>query len=164
MHSVVIYAITVSVVVVVVGDAHEVVEHPGGGVVGLDGGLHQQGAAQHVCHVAIKSLDVFGGVGQAHVVLVGVGVDQAGVELDELGVHRVVHAGGISFVVGAGTFECSLLVEIVQGDVIGIVGAAAGEVDIVILPDACLEDFLEPVGVGIVLEMIFSGGAVELVA
>ena len=42
-------------------------------------------------------------------------------------------------------------------------GAATGEIHIVILTDTCFEYFFKPVGIGVVLEMIFSGGTVQLV-
>ncbi len=42
-------------------------------------------------------------------------------------------------------------------------GTATGEVHIVILTDTCFEHFFKPVGIGVILEMIFSGGTVQLV-
>ena len=113
MHGVVVNAIAVSVIIVVVGDSYQVVKYPCRRVVCLDGGLHQQGAAQHVGYVAIQTLNVFGSIRQAHVILVGVRVNKAGLELYELGVHSVVDTRSVTFVVRTGTFESPFLVEIV---------------------------------------------------
>ena len=113
MHGIVVYAIAVSIIIEVVGDSHQVIKYPCRRIVCLDGGLHQQGATQHVGYVAIQTLNVFGSIRQAHVVLVGVRVDKAGLELYELGVHGVVDTRSVTFVVRTGTFESSFLVEIV---------------------------------------------------
>ena len=84
------------------------------------------------------------------------GVDERGAELDELRVHRVVHAGGEALVVRTGALERTLLVEVVQTDVVGVVGTATAQVDVVILANAGLEHLVEPVGVRAVHEVVLA--------
>ena len=43
-------------------------------------------------------------------------------------------------------------------------GTTSGEVHIVVLTDTRFEYFVKPVGVGVILEMVFSGLAVKLVS
>ena len=72
MDGVVIHAIAVGIVLIGAGRTNNVVEYPCAVVVGLDGRLHVQHAAQHVTQVSIKTLHIFTGVRHGHVVLVGV--------------------------------------------------------------------------------------------
>ena len=59
MDGVVVHTISISIVFEAAGRTYLVVEHPSVVVISLDGGLHEQGAAQHVGHVAIESLHIF---------------------------------------------------------------------------------------------------------
>ena len=83
-------------------------------------------------------------------------VHEAGAELDELRIHCIIHASSETLVVRTGTLKGSLLVEVVQTDVISVVGTAATEVHIVILADTRLEHLVEPVGVCAVHEVILA--------
>ena len=154
MDGVVIHTISISIVVIVAGRAHFVVEHPCRLIISLDGRLHEQCTAEHVGHVAIKALHILRSVGDSHVVLVGVRVDKAGAELDELGLHGIVHTHGEALEVRTGTFQSSFLVEVVETHIISIMCATTTEVHIVVLADTCLEHFIEPVSIGTVLEVI----------
>ena len=62
MHGIVVYAIAVSVIIKVVGDSHQVIKYPCRRIICLNGGLHHQGAAQHIGYVAIQTLNVFGSI------------------------------------------------------------------------------------------------------
>ncbi len=104
-------------------------------------------------------MNVFAGVGEGHVVLVGVAVDDACLELDKLSVEVVVYTSCETRKVWTCTFYGTFLLEVVEGNVVSIIFAAAAEVDVVVLADACFEDFVEPVGVGVVHELV---GAVIL--
>ena len=62
MYSIIVNAITVRVIVEVVGNTYQIVKYPGRVVIGFDGGLHQQSTTQHVGYVAIQTLNVLGSV------------------------------------------------------------------------------------------------------
>ena len=66
-------------------------------------------------------------------------VDKAGAELDELHVHRVVHACRVTLKVRTCALERTFLVIVVQTDVIGVVGTATAQIHAVVLADTCLE-------------------------
>ena len=82
-------------------------------------------------------------------------IDKTGAELHELDVHGVVHAGRVTLEIRTGTLKGSLLLIVVKTDIIGIVDTATTEVHTVVLTNARLEGFTEPVGVGIVHKMVF---------
>ena len=157
MNRIVVDAIAVGIVVPVLSSSHLVIKPPGGIVVSLDGWLHGQRTAQYVpTRHAVQALNVLLGIGDTHTILTGVRVDETGAELDELSFHRIVYTGCETLVVRSGTLEGSFLLEIVQTHIISIIGTAATQVDVVVLTDTCLKHLLEPVGVGIVLEMILA--------
>ena len=83
-------------------------------------------------------------------------IDKTGLEFDELGIHRIVHTCRVALIVGTGALYGSLLIEVVESYIIGIVCTTATEVDIVVLPDTCLEDLVEPVGISAILEMVLT--------
>lgn len=83
-------------------------------------------------------------------------VDNAGAEFDELSVEGVVHMRRIALKVRSCTFDDTLLLEEVKGYIIGVVRTATREVDIVVLTDTGLEDLVEPVGIGIVHEVVLA--------
>ena len=83
-------------------------------------------------------------------------IDEACAELDELCVHGVVHTCCEALVVRTCTLEGSLLVEVVEADVISIVGTATAQVHVVVLADTRLEHFVEPVGVRTVHEVVLA--------
>ena len=89
-------------------------------------------------------------------------VHEAGAELDELHVHRVVHAGRITLKVRTCALERSFLIEIVKTDIIGIVGTATAQVHAVVLTDTCLEGLVEPVGVRVVAEVVVAVAALAV--
>ncbi len=68
---------------------------------------------------------VLGGVGERHVVLRAVAIEDACLELDELDVHVVVDASCEAVVVGAGSLHSAVLLEVVECYVVGVVLAAA---------------------------------------
>ena len=70
VYAVIVYTITIGIVVIVVGCAHLVVEHPCRLVVSLDCRLHKQCASQHVVQSAIQTLKICVGVRQTHIVLI----------------------------------------------------------------------------------------------
>ena len=156
MYQVVVNAITVGIVVVATGRTYLVVENPSRRIVCLDRRLHKQCTTQHVGHVAVKPLYILRGIGQCHVVLLGMRINNTCLELDELGVHRVVHTCRVALIVRTGTLYGSLLIEVVERYIIGVVSATTTEVDIMVLTDTGLEDFVEPVGIGRILEMVLA--------
>ena len=147
VYAVVVCAESVCVVAVVRGCADDAVKEPCGGVVSLYGWRHEQCCGHDGVLGTVQALHVFIGVGGRHVVLVGVRVNHAGAEFHELDVKGVVHADGETVEVRACTHKGSLLGEVVQTHVEGAVLTATGEIHVVILTDAGLEHFLEPVGV-----------------
>ena len=154
MNVIIINTITISVVLPVVGSAHFVVQTPCRLVVGLDGGLHGQSTQQHVGQIAVEALDILIGVRDGHVVLIRVRIDNAGAELDELGVHCVVHAGGETLVVRTCALKRTFLLVVVETYIISIVSTTTAEVHIMVLANTRLEHFGKPVGVGIVHKVI----------
>ena len=82
------------------------------------------------------------------------GVDERGAELDELGLHRVVHTGGETLVVRTGALERTLLVEVVEAYIISIMGTTTAQVHVVVLADTSLEHLVKPVGVGSVDKVV----------
>ena len=81
-------------------------------------------------------------------------IHEAGAELDELRVHRVVHAGGETLVVRTCALERTVLLVVVQTDIIGIVLTATAQVHVVVLADTRLKHLVKPVGIRAVLELI----------
>ena len=81
-------------------------------------------------------------------------VDHTCAELDELGLHCVVHTCGIALVVRTCTLKCTLLVEVVERHIICALCTTAAKGYVVVLADTRLEHFLKPVGIGIVLEVV----------
>ena len=156
MHQIVVHTIAISIIVVATGRTDFVVEYPSRRIVSLDGRLHKQCTTKHVGYIAIKSLHILRGIGNGHVVLLGMRINDAGLELDELGVHRVVHTCRVALIVRTGTLDGSLLIEVVERYIIGVVSAATTEVDIMVLTDTGLEDFIEPIGIGSILEMVLA--------
>ena len=156
MDRVIIHTIAIGIVTITAGTAHLVVEHPGRTVVGLDGRLHIQHTAKHITQVTVKALNILIGIRHSEVVLIGVRIHETGTELNELNVHGIVHTGRITLKIRTGTLKGSLLVIIVKTDIIGIVHTATTEIHTVVLTDTRLKGFTEPVGIGIVLEMIES--------
>ena len=164
VNGIIVNTVSISVITVVAGRAHLVVKHPCRWVVGLDGGLYGECAQQKVRQVSIQTLYILVGVRDGHVVLIRVRIDKTCAELHELRVHCVVHAGGEALVVRPCTFQRTLLVVVVETNIISIVRATTTEVHVVVLTDTRLEDLLEPVGVGVVHEMIVSIGAQAVAA
>ena len=143
------------VVVVVVGCAGVVVvEAPGALIVGLDGRREEEGGAEDWVLRAVEALDVLGGVGECHVVLCAVAIEYACLELDELDVHVVVDASCEAVVVRASSFHSAVLLEVVEGYVVGVVFAAAAHGDVVVHAEAGLEDLIKPVGVDLAEEVV----------
>ena len=122
---------------------------------GLDSGLHVQHTTKHITQVTIESLDILIGIRNSKVILIGMRIDKTGAELHELDVHGVVHAGRVTLEIRTGTLKGSLLLIVVKTDIIGIVDTATTEVHTVVLTNARLEGFTEPIGVGIVHKMVF---------
>ena len=164
MYSIIVNSISVCVIIETVSDSHLTVEHPCIRVVCLDGRLHQQGRTQHVANVTIQTLYIFGSIRQCHIVLVRMRIYNAGLELDELGIHRIVHTCSETFEVRTGTFQRSLLAIVVQTYIIGIMGTASRKVYIMVLTNTCLEYFIKPVCIRIIHEMIFSGCTIKHIA
>ena len=164
MDGIIVDTVSVSIIVEAAGVTHLVVEHPCRLVVSLDGGLHQQRTTQHVGHVAIQTLHVLRGIRQTHTVLAGVRIDEARTELDELGLHRVVHTCGETLVVRTCALQRTSLLEVVEANVIRIVSTATAEVDVVVLAHTGLEHLVEPVGVSAVHELILAGLGVQRIA
>ena len=81
-------------------------------------------------------------------------IDNARAELDELGLHRVVHTGGETLVVRTCALQCSLLVVVVQTYIISIMGTTTAQVHVVVLADTSLEHLVKPVGVGSVDKVV----------
>ena len=156
MDRVIIHTIAIGIVTITAGTAHLVVEYPGRTVVGLDGRLHIQHTAKHVTQVTVKALNILIGIRHSEVVLIGVRIHKTGTELNELNVHGIVHTGRITLKIRTGTLKGSLLVIVVKTDIIGVVHTATTEIHTVVLTDTRLKGFTEPVGIGIVLEMVES--------
>ena len=154
MNGIIVHTIAISVVLVSTGRTNHVIEHPCRGVVSLDGGLHIQHTAEHVTQVTIQTLNILVGVGYSQVVLIGVRVHQTGAELHELDVHGVVHTSSVTLEVRTCAFQGTLLLEVVETYIIGIINTTTAQVNTVVLTDTCLEGLIEPVGVRIVAEMI----------
>ena len=83
-------------------------------------------------------------------------IDETGTELDELGLHRVVHTSRKALIVWTGTFQRTLLLEIVKTYIISIVCTTAAKIHVVVLTDTRLEHFFEPIGIRIVHEVVFT--------
>ena len=164
VNGIVVNAVAVSVITIVAGKTHLVVEHPCRWVVGLDSRLHQQCAAEHVGDIAIESLYILRCIRETHIVLIGVRINNTCAELHELGVHGVVYTCSVTGIVRTCTFECTLLLEIVESHVVCTVGTTTTEVYVVVLTGTGLEHLLKPVGVGVVLELILACGSVEAVS
>ena len=81
-------------------------------------------------------------------------IGQTGTELDKLRVERVVYTCCITLIVRTGTFNDTFLIVIVESYIISIVGTATREIYVVVHTCTCLEDLIEPIGVGIVKEVI----------
>ena len=119
VYSLVVNAVAVCVVGIIGGVAVNAVQYPSAFVHILDCGLHHKDGGHKVALVAAKTLDVLVAVGDRHIVLVGVGIDNAGFEFEELDVHRVVGADGVTLVIGTRAFHNALLVEEIDADVVG---------------------------------------------
>ena len=156
MNGIIVNAIAVSIVVIAAGRAYLVVKHPSGRVVSLNGRLHQQCSTQHVGDIAIQTLNILRGVRKTHTVLVAVRINQRRTEVDELGLHRVINTCRKALVVRTCTLQRTFLLEVVETDVISAGGTTAAQIDIVVLAGTCLENFVEPVGVCTVLEMVLT--------
>ena len=91
-------------------------------------------------------------------------VNETCAELDELCVHGVVHACSVTLVVRSCSLKRTLLIEVVERDVVCAVGTTAAEIHVVVLACTSLEHFLEPVGVGIVHKLILACCGVKRVA
>ena len=153
MHVGVVNTISISIVAIVGGCRHPVVQHPRRWVVSPDGRLHQQRATQHVGHVAIHTLHIVTHT-KTKTVLAGVRIVEAGTELNELRFHCIVDACCETLVVRTRTLQRTLLLEVVQTDIISIVSTATTQVDVVILTDTRLEHLIHPVRIGIVLKVV----------
>ena len=81
-------------------------------------------------------------------------INDTGAELDELSIHSIVHACGITSEVRTGTLDGSFLVVVVKTHIIGIVCTTTAEVHVMVLADSRLERLLEPIGVRIIAEVI----------
>ena len=83
-------------------------------------------------------------------------VNSTGAELDELSVHGVVNTGCVTGEVWTSAFYGSFLLEIVETNIVSVVTASTAEVYIMILANTCLEHFLEPIGIGVIHELVGS--------
>ena len=156
MNGIIVNAIAVSIVVIAAGRAYLVVKHPSGGVVSLNGWLHQQCSTQYVGDVTIQTLNILRGVRKAHTVLIAVRIDQRSTEVDELGLHRVINASSETLVVGTCTLKRTFLLEVVETDVISTGGTTAAQIDIVVLTCTSLKDLVKPIGIRIILEVVLA--------
>ena len=154
MYGIIIDTVAVCVIVETAGRTYLVVKHPCRRVVCLDSRLHEKRTAQHIGHITIETLHILRGIAKTHTVLVGVRIDETGAELDELRIHRVVHAGSETLIVWTGTFQGTFLLEIVESYIIGAIGTTTAEVQVMVLADTRLEHFVEPVGIGIIPESV----------
>ncbi len=154
MNGIIINTIAISIVIIAAGRTHLIIKHPSRFIVSLDRRLHQQRTAQDVSHVTIQTLYVLRSVGKTHSILIRVRINNTGAEVDELRLHRVVHTGSETLIVRACALQSSFLVIIVKTYIIGIMCTATAQVDIVILTSTSLEYLLEPIGIGVVHELI----------
>ena len=164
MNVIVIHTIAEGIIFIILGSRNSFVQIPGRLVISLDGRLHQQCTTQHVGHVAIQTLHIFIGIRQAHTILVRMRVNQTSTELDELGLHRIVYTGRETLVVGASTFQSTLLVEIVQTYIISIIGTTATQIDVVVLAYTGLKHLLKPIGIGTVHKLIAARLRIQAIA
>ena len=81
-------------------------------------------------------------------------INNAGTEVDELGLHRVVHTGSETLVVRTSTSQSTFLIIIIESHIICIMCTATAQIDIMVLADTCLEYLFEPISIGIVLELV----------
>ncbi|MPN27846.1 hypothetical protein SDC9_175280 [bioreactor metagenome] len=89
-------------------------------------------------------------------------IDYVCLNLHKLHIHAIVNAGSVTVEVGTGTYHGTLLAEIVEAYVVGIVESSTGDIDVVILADTCLECFVEPVGVHHTgIDILFTGRIVS---
>ena len=83
-------------------------------------------------------------------------IHDTGVELDKLGLHHIVHTSRETIIVRTSTFQRTLLLEIVETYVIGVVCTATTQINIVVLTCTSLKHLLEPISIGIVHEMVLA--------
>ena len=162
MNSVVVNAISVSVILIGTGRTYNVVEYPSVWIVSLDGRLHVQHAAEHVTQITIQTLNILAGIRYGHVVLVRVRVNKTCAELHELGVHGVVYTSCVTLKVRTSTFQSTFLIIVIKTYIICIINATTAEVYAVVLTDTSLEGLVEPVGVSIVLEVVKTVGSLAV--
>ena len=81
-------------------------------------------------------------------------INNAGTEVDELGLHRIVHTGGETLIVRTCTFQSTFLLEVVKTYIISIVCTTTTEVDIVVLTNTSLKHLIHPFRIGVVHEFI----------
>ena len=86
-------------------------------------------------------------------------IHEAGAELDELDIHRVVHTGCVTLEVRSCALERTFLIIIVETDVVGVVGTTTAQVHTVVHTSASLEGLVEPVGVSVITEVVIAVAA-----
>ena len=155
MHGIIVNTVAVCVIVPVVSSTDLVIQNPRRFVISLDRRLHRHRTTKYVpsCHT-IQTLDVRLVVTDTDTILARMRINEAGTELDELCIHRIVYTSSETLIVRTCTFERTLLLEVVQTYIISIVCTTTTEVHVMVLTDTGLEDLIKPVGVGIVLELI----------
>ena len=85
-------------------------------------------------------------------------VNQTGAELNELGVHSIVYTSCVTLKVRTCTLEGSFLIIVIKTNIIGIILTTTTQIYAMILTNSCLKSLTEPVGIGVITEVILTIG------
>ena len=143
------------VIVGILGSARvDIVQAPGALVIGLDASGQEECRTQHGVLTTVETLDILAGVGESHVVLSRVAIDDACGKLNELDIERVVDTSGEAVVVRTSAFHSSLLLKVVERHIVGIALATTVERHVVVHTHTSLEDLVEPIGIHLANQIV----------